>query len=154
MIDVVDVGSRRRQRPGQDLAQLWHIQPGTQPVGAHVRGRCRVVPAAIFHWERFRERPAVTLQQPLRVVADLARRPGAGFDHVAHDVGHEPGREAVQIALRGMLDPVPLPIVVDSRLNRFVLAVHVAGQQLLNALDFGKRDMRAIVEHVAAVKHK
>ncbi len=51
-----------------------------------------------------------------------------------------------------MLDPVALPVVVHLRVQRLVLVVDVVGEQLLQPLVLGERDVRTFVEGVPALE--
>ena len=72
-------------------------------------------------------------------------------DEVLDDLDDQIGGQAVKVHLRGVLDPVALPVVVDLGVQRLVLVVDAVGEQLLQPLVLGERDVGPFVERVLAL---
>ncbi len=150
MVDVVDVGGVGRQGAADHLLELGPVEPRPEPVGRHLARLDGVVLAAVLHREGLGEGAAEARHQPVLVGRHLADVVVLDRDEVLEDGGDEVERQTVQVALRRVLDPVAAPVVVDPRLEDLVLAPDALGQQALQPLVAGERDVRPVVEDEAA----
>src|SRR5262249_23437944 len=69
MGDVVNLRSRRRECTAKHFLEVRAINPGTEPIEAHVLGGRRVIFPRVLHGEILSEGPAKTREQPVSVVA-------------------------------------------------------------------------------------
>ena len=85
-------------------------------------------------------------EQPFFIVSWRVQVLTVEFSEFADDLGDQMDRQTVQIILDRMSQPIPLPIVVYTVLDGFVLAVNVVCQQALDSLVLGKGDVRTEIK--------
>ena len=105
--------------------------------------------ARILLRKELRERGAEARHQPVVVVLHRS----FGFLPLLNEVGNHLDdyilRQAMQVELDRMLRPVTAPVIVQVDLDGFVELIDAIGEQLLDALILGERDVRADVEDKA-----
>jgi hypothetical protein len=108
-----------------------------------------VVFPGVGHGEQLGEALAEARDQPVLVVANVT----LGTVLLAHEVGDDLHDqvvgELVHVQLDRMGDPVATPVVVELDLDRLVLLVDVAGEEVLDAGVLGERDVGAQIEQEA-----
>ena len=144
---VVEVIRVCLQRAAEHFLELWTVQPGPDPVGVQIGGVRRVVFDRVLHRKCLGERVAETHAQPILVVADRwLFRTLRDLDELKQDLRHQVGRQPMQVDLRGMLDPVPLPIVVDLGRKLLEAPLDVSRKKILDARIIGEGHVRTFVK--------
>src|ERR1019366_335033 len=133
MGDVMNVRSRRRERPPQYFFEVGTVDARSQPIGAHVLGRGEVVLSCVLHRKELSECPAKTRQQPVRVVLHGALWCLTLLNEVGNNLDDNVFRQSVEVDLQRMQGPVATPVVVQIDLYGLVPLINTVGEKVLNA---------------------
>src|ERR1700741_3590017 len=90
----------------------------------------------IFAGKSVGECRTVARFQPILVVVDRARRSRRDIDQFLDALDDQVGREAVEVDVRGMLDPMTLPIVIDITLYALEFLVDTLPENFQETLIF------------------
>jgi hypothetical protein len=71
-------------------------------------------------------------------------------DEVGDDLDDQIIGQGIQMELNGVCDPEAAPVVIELDLDRLVLLVDIAREEVLDPLVLGERDMRTDIEHKAS----
>ena len=149
-VDVMDLGRIGLVGASEHLLERWPVHARAHPFEGHVRRVGRVNLAGVGHRERLGERVAVRRAEPLLVVGDRRVRIAARLDEVGDAADDEVRRQAVEVVLGGVLDPVAPPVVVHTRRHRVVSTVDLVGEDALDPGVLGERHVGPVIECPAA----